>query len=359
MNDRVYNFSAGPSMLADEVLKKIAEELMNYRSTGMSVMEMSHRGKEYLAIFNECKERLRRVMAIPDDYEILFLHGGATAQFSAVPLNLMKNGKADYIITGNFAKKAAQEAAKFGQVNVVFDTSEENHRRIPDLSELRFSADADYVHLCSNNTIFGTEWQTFPDTGKVPLVADMSSDILSRRINVADFGLIYAGAQKNMGIAGMAVVIIRKDLISADDARMPVLYNYNLQAKNDSMYNTPPTYTIYVLDKVLEWIEELGGLEEMEKRNRLKAGLLYDYLDSQSYYLPHSEKSSRSMMNVTFTTPDKETDALVAAKAAERGLLSLKGHRLVGGIRASIYNAMPLQGVRELIAFMDEFAKGR
>ncbi len=359
MKERVYNFSAGPSMLADQVLEEIHEELYSYNSTGMSVMEMSHRGKEYLAIFNDCKERLRRIMEISEDYEILFMHGGATGQFSAVPLNLMKTGKADYIITGNFSKKAAEEAAKFGQVNIIYDSSANDHTRIPELSELSFSPDADYVHLCSNNTIFGTQWQRFPDTGNVPLVADMSSDILSRRINVADFGLIYAGAQKNMGVAGMAVVIVRKDLIRSDLPDMPVLCNYAIEAKNDSMYNTPPTHTIYVLDKVLKWIEESGGLEEMEKRNRQKAKLLYDYLDSQTFYQPHSEKGSRSIMNVTFTTPDKETDSEFAALASQKGLVSLKGHRLVGGIRASIYNAMPIEGVRKLIDFMEEFAGER
>ena len=357
MNDRVYNFSAGPSMLADEVIKKLRDDMLSYEGSGMSVMEMSHRSKVYLAIFEDCKARLKKLLSIPDDYEVLFMHGGATGQFSAVPLNLMKSGKADYIITGNFSKKAAEEAAKFGEVNIAYDSAENNHSRIPSFEELKLSADADYVHLCSNNTIFGTEWQSFPDTGNIPLVADMSSDILSKPINVADFGLIYAGAQKNMGIAGMAAVIIRKDLAVAEASRMPVLYNYAVEIKNDSMYNTPSSYSIYVLDEVLKWIESIGGLQEMEKRNRAKAALLYDYLDSQNYYLPHAQKDSRSIMNVTFTTPDKDTDSEFAAKATENGLVNLKGHRLVGGIRASIYNAMPLEGVRKLVEFMDEFAR--
>ena len=357
MKDRVYNFSAGPSMLADEVLCAINEELFNYKGSGQSVMEMSHRSKIYLELFNETKALLKKLMEIDDNYEILFVHGGATMQFSAIPMNLMKNGKADYIITGNFAKKAAQEAEKFGEVHIAYDSKENGHSHIPSQDELDLSVDASYVHICANNTIYGTEWKKYPDTHGIPLVADMSSDILSKKINVSDFGLIYAGAQKNMGIAGIAVVIIRKDLINADLNNIPVLLNYGIYAKNDSMYNTPSTYSIYVLLKVLQWIDSIGGIEEVERRNKEKAEKLYAYLDNQDFYIPHAEKESRSLMNVTFTTPDKDMDAEFAKKADEYGLANLKGHRLVGGIRASIYNAMPLAGIEKLIEFMEQFRR--
>ncbi len=357
MKDRIYNFAAGPSMLPDEVMEKLHEDFFSYEGSGMAVMEMSHRSKDYLSIFNETKERLRRIMEIPDDYEIFFMHGGATGQFAAVPMNLMKKGKADYIVTGNFSKKAAQEAAKYGEVNVIYDGKENGYSHIPQIHELHFSKDIDYVHLCSNNTIYGTEWKSFPDTGDIPLIADMSSDILSRKIDVSRFGLIFAGAQKNMGIAGIAVVIIRKDLISAPDLRTPQILAYDQMQKHDSMLNTPATYPIYVLGEVLKWIERNGGLDEIERRNIEKAGMLYEYLDVQAFYRPHSEKESRSLMNVTFTTPDPALDELFAAKAREEGMSNLKGHRLVGGIRASIYNAMPLDGVKILITFMDRFAK--
>ena len=357
MENRIYNFAAGPSMLADEVLKELHEELFSYKGSGMSVMEMSHRSKGYLEIFNDTKDTLRRVMNIPEEYEIFFMHGGATGQFAAIPMNLMKNGKADYVITGNFAKKAAEEASKYGEVNIAYDGKDNGYAHIPEQSELKLSGDTSYVHVCANNTIFGTEWKKFPETNGIPLVADMSSDILSRKINVSDFGAIYAGAQKNMGIAGLAVVIIRKDLIGEHDPKTPQILAYDVTQKNDSMLNTPSTYSIYVLGKVVKWLEDLGGIEEIERRNIAKAKLLYDYLDSQSFYKPHAEKESRSMMNVTFTTPDPELDALFAKKAAENGMSNLKGHRLVGGIRASIYNAMPIEGVEKLVEFMKEFAK--
>ena len=356
MENRIYNFAAGPSMLADEVMLKLKEELLNYNNTGMSVMEMSHRSKVYLEIFEKTKESLKRLMEIPDDYEVMFMHGGATGVFASLPLNLLKN-KADYIITGNFSKKAAQEAEKYGQVNIIYDGKDNGYSLIPDVSELNFDKDADYVHLCANNTIYGTEWKKFPDTGNIPLIADMSSDILSRKVNVSDFGMIYAGAQKNMGIAGLAVVIIRKDLIKEASKNTPSIIDYALSLKNDSMLNTPSTYSLYVLGKVLEWLEEIGGIEEIEKRNIAKAKLLYDYLDSQSFYLPHADKESRSLMNVTFTTPDPELDTQFASEAGKKGMSNLKGHRLVGGIRASIYNAMPIEGVNRLVEFMDEFRK--
>ncbi len=356
MKNRVYNFAAGPSMLADKVLSELHEEFFNYHDSGMAVMEMSHRSKGYLEIFEDAKARLKRIMEIPDDYEIFFMHGGATAQFAAVPMNLLKK-KADYIITGNFSRKAAQEASKYGEVNIVYDGKENDYSRIPSSEELSLSEDADYVHLCSNNTIYGTEWKKYPDTGTIPLIADMSSDILSRRIDVSDFGLIYAGAQKNIGIAGIAVVIIRKDLIIEADPKTPQIMDYALTLKNDSMLNTPSTYAIYVLGKVLKWIEEIGGIKEIERRNIEKAGLLYDYLDSQSFYQPHAEKDSRSLMNVTFRTANEELDAKFVSETAKLGLCNLKGHRLVKGIRASIYNAMPIEGVKKLVEFMDEFAR--
>ena len=356
MEGRVYNFAAGPSMLADEVLQMLSKERYNYEGSGMAVMEMSHRSKGYLRIFEEVKADLREVMNIPENYEIFFMHGGATGQFSAVPLNLLKK-KADYVVTGNFAKKAAEEAAKYGEVHLAYNGKEENYKRIPKREELKLDADADYVHLCANNTIFGTEWDYIPETNGVPIVADMSSNILSKEIDVSRYGLIYAGAQKNMGISGLAVVIIRKDLIGEAKEYTPVLYRYDLTEKNDSMYNTPSTYSIYVLGKVLKWILNLGGLKEMEKRNALKAKTLYECLDSCDFYTPLAKKDSRSRMNVTFTTPNPELDAEFVKEAAERGLLNLKGHRLIGGIRASIYNAMPQEGVEELVAFMKQFAK--
>ena len=356
MENRVYNFAAGPSMLADEVLIRLKDELFNYNGTGMSVMEMSHRSKVYLEIFEKTKASLRRLMDIPENYEVFFMHGGATGVFASLPLNLLKN-KADYIITGNFSKKAAKEAEKYGQVSIIYDGKDNGYSLIPDQEQFKIDEDADYVHLCANNTIYGTEWKKFPDTGNVPLIVDMSSDILSRKINVSDFGMIYAGAQKNMGIAGLAVIIIRKDLICEAKPIAPSVMDYTLTEKNDSMLNTPATYPLYVLGKVLEWLEEIGGIEEIEARNIAKAKVLYDYLDSQSFYRPHAQKDSRSLMNVTFTTPDPELDALFASEATKQGLLNLKGHRLVGGIRASIYNAMPVEGVNKLVAFMDEFRK--
>ena len=356
MKDRIYNFAAGPSMLADEVLIRIKEELLNYNGTGMSVMEMSHRSKVYLEIFEKTKASLKRLMDIPDDYEVLFMHGGATGVFASLPLNLLRN-RADYIVTGNFSLKAAKEAAKYGQVNIIYDGKDDDYSRIPEENELKIDADCDYVHLCANNTIYGTQWKKFPDTGNIPLIVDMSSDILSRKIDVSDFGMIYAGAQKNMGIAGVAAVIIRKDLINDAVSSTPSIMDYALALKNDSMLNTPASYPLYVLGKVLEWLEEIGGIAKIEKRNITKAKVLYDYLDSQQFYRPHAEKDSRSLMNVTFTTPDQKLDALFASKASEQGMANLKGHRLVGGIRASIYNAMPVEGVRKLVDFMDEFRK--
>ncbi|MBQ4251658.1 MAG: 3-phosphoserine/phosphohydroxythreonine transaminase [Erysipelotrichaceae bacterium] len=357
MQNRIYNFAAGPSTLPEEVLQEIQQEMLNYEGSGMSVMEMSHRSKMYLNIFEETKNTLRRVMNIPENYEILFLHGGATGQFSMVPLNLGRTGKADYIVTGNFARKAAQEAAKFITVNIAYDGKDNNFTLIPKQEELRLSADADYVHICANNTIYGTEWRDYPDTGNIPLVADMSSDILSKPVDVSKFGLIYAGAQKNMGIAGLAVVIARKDLLESHRDNIPVLMEYSTMVKNDSMYNTPNTFSIYVLGKVARWIESLGGLEAMEERNRKKAALLYDYLDGSSFYKALADRSARSLMNVTFRTPSEELDALFVRQSSAAGLSNLKGHRVAGGLRASIYNAMSYEGVKALVDFMRDFEK--
>ena len=352
---RVFNFSAGPSMLPVPVLEKAAKQMLNYENSGMSVMEMSHRSSSYLDIFNKTKDLLKKVMNIPDGYEIVFIQGGATQQFSMVPLNLLKNGKADYIITGSFSKKAATEAKKYGEINVAYDGSDNDFKHIPTQDELKLDPEASYVHLCANNTIYGTEWKYVPETNGVPIIADMSSNILSKPIDVSKYGMIYAGAQKNMGIAGLGVAIIKKDLLQKVSATTPVLLDYTLMIENDSMYNTPPAYAIYVLGLVLEWIDEMGGLEVMEKRNIEKAKLLYDYLDSSDFYKAHSDKDNRSLMNVTFTTPSKELDAKFVKESIEAGMTNLKGHRSVGGIRASIYNAMPLEGVEKLVAFMKEF----
>ena len=352
---RVFNFSAGPSMLPVPVLEKAAKQMLNYENSGMSVMEMSHRSSSYLDIFNKTKDLLKKVMNIPDGYEIVFIQGGATQQFSMVPLNLLKNGKADYIITGSFSKKAATEAKKYGEINIAYDGSDNDFKHIPTQDELKLDPEASYVHLCANNTIYGTEWKYVPETNGVPIIADMSSNILSKPIDVSKYGMIYAGAQKNMGIAGLGVAIIKEELLQKVPAKTPVLLDYQLMIDNDSMYNTPPAYAIYVLGLVLEWIDNLGGLEVMEQRNIKKAKLLYDYLDSSDFYICHSDKDNRSLMNVTFTTPNKDLDAKFVKESIEAGMTNLKGHRSVGGIRASIYNAMPIEGVEKLIAFMKDF----
>lgn len=352
---RVFNFSAGPSMLPVPVLEKAAKQMLNYENSGMSVMEMSHRSSSYLDIFEKTKGLLKKVMKVPDDYKIVFIQGGATQQFSMVPLNLLKNGKADYIITGAFSKKAAAEAKKYGEINIAYDGSANNFKHIPTQEELKLDPEASYVHLCANNTIYGTEWKYVPETNGVPVIVDMSSNILSKPIDVSKYGMIYAGAQKNMGIAGLGVAIIKEELLQKVAPTTPVLLDYKLMIDNDSMYNTPPAYAIYVLGLVLEWIDNLGGLEVMQERNIKKANLLYDYLDSSDFYICHSDKDNRSLMNVTFTTPNKDLDAKFVKESIEAGMTNLKGHRSVGGIRASIYNAMPIEGVEKLIAFMKEF----
>ncbi len=356
--ERVFNFSAGPSMLPESVLQRAAAEMLNYGDSGMSVMEMSHRSPVYEEIINAAEKLLREVMEIPDNYKVLFLQGGASTQFAAVPLNLLNGSKkADYVLSGQFSTKAYQEAQKYGDVAIAGSSKEKNFSAVPKADELILRPDADYVHICFNNTIYGTKFSYIPDTKGVPLVADMSSCILSEPIDVSKFGVIYAGAQKNMSAAGLTVVIVREDLLGKAREDTPTMLNWQVMADNGSMYNTPPTYCIYIAKLVYEWIEGLGGLKAMQKQNEKKAALLYSYLDSQSYYLAPVEKSSRSMMNVTFVTGDGELDKKFAKEAGAAGLVNLKGHRSVGGMRASIYNAMPYEGVEKLVAFMKAFAE--
>ncbi len=344
-------------MLPLPVLERAAKELVCYGDSGMSVMEMSHRSPVYEEIIKEAEVLLRRVMNIPDNYKVLFLQGGASTQFAAVPLNLMKkNRTADYIVSGQFSGKAYKEAQKFGNANLIATSKEANFTYVPKVEKGDFSKDADYVHICFNNTIYGTKFPYIPDTGDIPLVADMSSFILSEPVDVSKFGVIYAGAQKNMAPAGLTVVIIREDLLGNACPEIPTMLDYAVMAENGSMYNTPPCYCIYVAKLVYEWILGLGGLEKMKEMNEKKAKLLYDYLDSQSYYSAPVERECRSLMNVTFVTGDAELDKKFAKEADAKGLKNLKGHRSVGGMRASIYNAMPYEGVEALVEFMKEFA---
>ena len=353
---RVYNFSAGPSMLPEEVLKKAAAEMLDYQGSGQSVMEMSHRSKVYDAIIKDAQRLLREVMNIPDNYKVLFLQGGASSQFAAVPMNLMtKSGKADYVLSGQFSTKAYKEAARYGDCKVVASSKEDNFSHIPALDPKEFRPDADYFHICLNNTIYGTVWHQLPDTGDVPLVADISSCILSRPMDVSKFGLLYAGAQKNVAPAGLTIVIVREDLLGNAMDITPTMFNYQVMADNDSMYNTPPCWPIYICKLVLEWIQSIGGLEEMERRNVRKAQLLYDFLDGSSLFQGCAEKDSRSIMNVTFVTGDKDLDAKFVKEAEAAGFVNLKGHRSVGGMRASIYNAMPEEGIQKLVDFMKKF----
>ena len=353
---RVYNFSAGPSMLPLSVLETAAAEMTNYQNSGMSVMEMSHRSPVYQGIIDEAEKDLRTLMSIPDNYKVLFLQGGATQQFAAVPMNLMrKNKKADYIVSGQFSKKAAEEAAKFGEVNIIASSKDRNFAYIPKVTE--FSADADYVHICYNNTIFGTCYDYVPETGDIPLVADMSSGILSRPIDVSKYGLIYAGAQKNMGPSGLTVVIIREDLIGDKKDDIPVMLDYRVAADNGSMYNTPPCYSIYVAGLVFKWLLATGGLEEREKINVKKANILYDFLDNSKLFKATADKEVRSLMNVCFVTGDADKDKAFVDAAKKEGFVNLKGHRVVGGMRASIYNGMPVEGVEALVEFMKKYEK--
>ena len=356
--NRVYNFSAGPSMLPLPVLEKAASELVSYGNSGMSVMEMSHRSNDYDVIIKEAEALLRKLMNIPDNYKVLFLQGGASTQFAAVPMNLIKRtGKADYVVSGQFSGKAYKEAQKLGyDVKCIATTKEDNFNHIPEVTKDMVRPDAAYVHVCFNNTIYGTKYSYIPDTGDVPLVADMSSCIISEPIDVSRFGVIYAGAQKNMAPAGLTLVIVREDLLDYAEEKMPTMLEWKTMAENGSMYNTPPCYAIYMAKLVYEWILSIGGLDEMKKRNEKKAALLYDYLDNQDYYVAPVLAGSRSMMNVTFVTGDADLDKKFASEAGKAGLKNLKGHRSVGGMRASIYNAMPYEGVEALVAFMKKFA---
>ena len=354
---RVYNFSAGPSVLPESVLRRAADEMLDYQGSGQSVMEMSHRSKTYDAIIKDCEALLREVMNIPDNYKVLFLQGGASSQFAMIPLNLLTgSGKADFLITGQWANKAYQEAARYGEAKVIASSKDKTFSYIPEWNEADFTPDADYFHICMNNTIYGTKFHKLPETGDVPLIADVSSCILSEPIDVSKFGMLYAGAQKNMGPAGLTVVIIREDLIGEPQACTPTMFKYSTHSENESMFNTPPCYAIYVCKMVLEWIrDEIGGLEKMNEINEKKAKLLYDFLDESEMFSATVEKKDRSLMNIPFVTGDAEMDACFVKEAAAAGFVNLKGHRSVGGMRASIYNAMPVEGVEKLVAFMRAF----
>lgn len=353
---RVYNFAAGPAVLPEEVLKEAADEMLDYNGTGMSVMEMSHRSKDFEVIIQDAERNLRELMNIPNNYKVLFLQGGASMQFAMVPMNLMKNRVADYIITGQWAKKAATEAEKFGKVNVLATSADKTFSYIPDMSKIKVSNDADYVYICHNNTIYGTTYHTLPDTKEKILVADMSSDILSQPIDVTQYGLIFAGVQKNIGPAGTVIVIIREDLITDDVLNgTPTMLKYKIHSDNNSLYNTPPAYGIYICGKVFKHLKKLGGLEVMKVRNKEKAKILYDYLDSSKLFKGTVVKEDRSLMNVPFITGNKELDDKFIKEAKKVGIENIRGHRTVGGMRASIYNAMPIEGVKYLVEFMKKF----
>ena len=353
---RVYNFSAGPSMLPEEVLKKAQSEMVEYGSSGMSVMEMSHRSKDYDDIIKGAESLVRELMNVPDNYKVLFLQGGGSSQFTMVPMNLgNKNKKCDIVITGQWAKKAAQEAERYIEVNRVASSADKTFSYIPKLDKQSFSKNADYFYICMNNTIYGTKYNTLPDTGDIPLVADISSMVMSEVIDVSKFGLLFAGAQKNLGPAGVTLVIVREDLIGNQMDITPTMFNYQIHADNNSLYNTPPTYGIYVLKLVLEWIKEKGGVAALQKINEQKAKILYDYLDSSELFKGTVVKEDRSLMNIPFVTGNEELDAKFVKEAKEAGFVNLKGHRTVGGMRASIYNAMPVEGVEKLVEFMKKF----
>ncbi len=353
---RIYNFSAGPAVLPEEVLKEAALEMLDYKGTGMSVMEMSHRSKAFETIISDAEADLRELMNIPNNYKVMFLQGGASLQFSMIPQNLMKAGVADYIITGQWAKKAYKEAQKYGKANAIASSENKTFNYIPNCSDLAISENADYVHICENNTIYGTKFKTLPDTKGKVLVADMSSCILSEPVDVSKYGVIYAGAQKNIGPAGVVIVIIREDLITEDViAGTPTMCQYKIHADAKSLYNTPPAYGIYMCGKVFKWIKEKGGLSGMKKYNEEKANILYNFLDNSKRFHGTVEKADRSLMNVPFVTDNDELDALFVKEAKAAGFENLKGHRSVGGMRASIYNAMPIEGVVELVNFMKKF----
>lgn len=353
---RVYNFSAGPSMLPESVLNKAAEEMLDYQGSGQSVMEMSHRSKEFEGIIKGTEALFRELMNIPDNYKVLFVQGGASTQFSAIPLNFMNgSGKADFVLTGQWATKAYQEACRYGDCKVVASSKDKTFSYIPKLDKAEFRPDADYFHICMNNTIYGTTYHEIPDTGSVPLIADISSCFLSEPIDVSKFAVLYGGAQKNVGPAGVTIVIIREDLLGKARDITPTMLNYQTQAENDSLYNTPPCYSIYMCKLVLEWIKNLGGLPAMKTHNEAKAKVLYDYLDNNSMFKGTVVKEDRSLMNVPFVTGSEDLDAKFVKEAKQAGFVNLKGHRSVGGMRASIYNAMPIEGVDALVEFMKKF----
>ena len=354
---RVYNFSAGPAVLPEEVLREAADEMLDYQGTGMSVMEMSHRSAAFDEIIKTAEQDLRDLMGIPDNYKVLFLQGGASQQFAAVPMNLMKNGVADYIVTGQWAKKAYQEAQKYGKAVKVASSEDKTFSYIPDCSDLPIDDDADYVYICENNTIYGTKYKKLPNTKGKTLVADVSSCFLSEPVDVTKYGVIYGGVQKNVGPAGVVIAIIREDLIPEKPAveNTPTMLAWKTQADADSLYNTPPCYGIYICGKVFKWLKKMGGLEEMQKRNIAKAKVLYDFLDESKLFKGTARKEDRSLMNVPFVTGDKDMDAKFIKEATAAGFVNLKGHRTVGGMRASIYNAMPIEGVEKLVAFMKQF----
>ena len=353
---RVYNFSAGPAVLPESVLQEAAVEMMDYKGTGMSVMEMSHRSKAYQQIIDEAEADLRQLMNIPDNYKVLFMQGGASQQFAAVPMNLMKNKVADYIITGAWAKKAYQEAKMYGKANAIASSADKNFSYIPDCSDLPISQDADYVYICENNTIYGTKFWQLPNTKGKDLVSDVSSCFLSEPVDVSKYGMIYGGVQKNIGPAGVVIAIIREDLIREDVLPgTPTMLRYKIHADNGSMYNTPPAYGIYICGKVFQWLKKMGGLEAMKAHNEKKAAILYNFLDESKLFHGTVEKKNRSLMNVPFVTGNAELDAKFVKEAEKAGFVNLKGHRSVGGMRASIYNAMPLEGVEKLVAFMKKF----
>ena len=353
---RVYNFSAGPAVLPESVLKEAAEEMLDYKGSGMSVMEMSHRSKWFDDIIKDAEKDLRELMNIPDNYKVLFLQGGASLQFAAIPMNLMKNKVADYIVTGQWAKKAFAEAKIYGTANKIATSEDKTFSYIPDCSDLPISEDADYVYICENNTIYGTKFHELPNTKGKPLVSDVSSCFLSEPVDVEKYGVIYAGVQKNAGPAGLQVVIIREDLITDDVLPgTPTMMKYKTQADAGSLYNTPPCYDIYICGKIFKWIKAMGGLEEMKKYNEKKAAVLYDFLDSSKMFKGTVVKKDRSLMNVPFVTGDSELDAKFVKEATAAGFVNLKGHRTVGGMRASIYNAMPIEGVEKLVEFMKKF----
>ena len=353
---RVYNFSAGPAVLPEEVLREAADEMLDYNGTGMSVMEMSHRSKAYEEIITQAEADLRELMNIPDNYKVLFLQGGASLQFAMIPMNLMKNKKADYIITGQWAKKAYKEAQKYGDVRAIASSEDKTFSYIPDCSDLDIDEDADYVYICENNTIYGTKYKELPNTKGKTLVADVSSCFLSEPVDVTKYGIIYGGVQKNIGPAGVVIVIIREDLIpEKTEDYVPTMMQYKIHADNKSLYNTPPAYRIYICGKVFKWLKKMGGLEAMKKHNEEKAAILYDFLDQSKLFKGTVEKKDRSLMNVPFVTGDADLDAKFVKEAKEAGFENLKGHRTVGGMRASIYNAMPTEGVVKLVEFMKKF----